>query len=212
ELVGRAPRDGSRGACRARTRARIQAAERALSLDLLGHAEGPDPLVTLARDAQTLLDRARAEARRHGHEEVTVEHLVVSALSTLDVAPVEKFSERAASIAREHGHVNVLVDHGLVAMIDLDEGFREALRVLGHEPKSVRRKLVQRFTRQLRSHRLSPLGQLVEFAATRTYLAPGVHEMTLEPIVVDLLRHASVRTAIEAVDVNRYDLLYAYVH
>lgn len=258
--------------------------------------------MTLERDAAALLDEARTEARRRGHDEVTVEHLVLAALaspatvvllvkravdgrrlraelearvgalpantayrdasrephlapalrdllattarrrrllfmqrpvraidlllaafvdpaiapvieeSTFDVRPVERFAERAASIARDHGHVNVLVDHGVIAMIAEDERFREALKVLGHDPAAVRRKLSARLTRDLRSHRLSPFNQLVEFAATRTYLAPGAHEMTLAPIIVDLLRHPSVRTAVEAVDVNRYDLLYAYVH
>jgi hypothetical protein len=32
------------------------------------------------------------------------------------------------------------------------------------------------------------------------------------PIVVDLLRHPSIRAALEAVEVSRYDLLFAYVH
>jgi ATP-dependent Clp protease adapter protein ClpS len=132
--------------------------------------------------------------------------------ATFDVAPVERLSEAATALARGYAHVNVLVDHAVLAMIDIDPAFGEALRVLGHDPKAVRRRLDLRLRSDVRSHLLAPLGQLIEFAATRTYLAPGQHELTIAPIVVDLLRHPSVRAAVEAVDVNRYDLLYAYVH
>jgi ATP-dependent Clp protease adapter protein ClpS len=253
--------------------------------------------VSLAAEASALLDEARAQARRRGHAEVTVDHLVLAALrrpptmsllarraidllrletnaearlaaiapvvgyrdiapdpqlsrtlldvvdaarrrrkvlffqrptrsidlldvafasiedATFDVSPIERLEEAARHIAIRNAHVNVLVDHAVIALVDEDPDFAEALRVLGHDPKSVRTRLERRLTRSLQSHLLSPIGKLIELAATHAYLARKGHdEMRLAPIVVELIRHPSVRRAVEEADVNRYDLLYAYVH
>lgn len=126
----------------------------------------------------------------------------------LDIAPIERFRSAAESHARRRLHRNVLVDHALLALFDEDPRFVEGLRVLGHDPANVQRKLDARLTWRLRSHRLAELPSLVQLVSARAQ----DNGIGIAAIVVDLLRHASVRTALHAADVNRYDLLYAYVH
>jgi ATP-dependent Clp protease adaptor protein ClpS len=255
-------------------------------------------LPPLAADAKDLLERARGEARKRGHDEVKLDHLLLALIDTslglgllarravdarklraavdarltavpaastyrgapresrlapalvevfvkaaggwrfvggsahaidvavgalradplaalveeasFDVSPVERLMDAAAGVAKRRGHVNVLVDHALLAFFDEDPAFVRALRVLGHDPGAIHARLYARLAGQLRSHLLAPLTNLVELASVRANLTRT--ELGIGPIVVDLLRHPSVRGALKAVDVNRYNLLYAYVH
>jgi ATP-dependent Clp protease adaptor protein ClpS len=130
---------------------------------------------------------------------------------TFGSGAIERLADAAAKIAAGFGHRNVLLDHAVLAFFDLDPSFVLALKALGHEPDAVRGRIERRLREpRLRSHLLAPLPNLLEVASLRTTASAA--ELGIGAIVVDLLRHPSGNAALQAADVNRYDLLHAFAH
>lgn len=124
---------------------------------------------------------------------------------------IARLRRAAESFATERGHRNVVLEHAVVGLLDTDERFTKAVRVLGHDPKAVRHGFLKLLHRRYRSLKLAPLPSLIKIAGLHSNVVRR-RTLGIESIVVGILRYDAMRSALKNVGVSRPDLIYAYVH
>jgi ATP-dependent Clp protease adapter protein ClpS len=178
--------------------------------------------VVLARSADEAVERARPRGIFGFLREAQPWDLLASirartALGAIvdgmrwETAPIERLRQDAESFATERRHRNVLLEHAVVALLDTDERFMTTVRVLGHDPTKVRRRLRNLIGRHYRSLKLAPLPALIKLAGVHSNVA-RLRTLGIASIVVSILRYDQVGRALDKVKVSRPDLIYAYVH
>ena len=163
------------------------------------------------RASRAWLFRRRVEARHvlHAFFESS-EGASVARAAAHDVSSVVAFAHAAQAVASSRGHPRVLVDHAVFALLD-HKRFAQAVQACGVDPDRARRDLSDRLASLRRAQRLAGLDDLVTLACLRANARPGGTPSERD-VVVDMLRSRRARYALDAAQLDPYDLLYAYVH
>lgn len=131
-----------------------------------------------------------------------------------DETPLRRFWEETAGATSASGHRRGLVEHALyvLARRATDDGrFAGALATLGVDRRDFRHRIAERIAAVTQS---APVGSYLDLRYRAIVHANATMRDVLgtEALVVDLLRAAPARRALEAVGLSAHALLFSYVH